>query len=214
MKPLSLLISLILLSAPQAPAQPENEPLPSLDELLGLDESPSDTDDQSTDATDAQLTRTLEKDQSVSDQFVQAVSLMKESADRLTAQHDTGIVTQRLQEDILKKLDELIDQASKQQSSSSSSSSSTTQQQTSQQPNKPKQSQSQQNQGENKGEKPPPPGQAARLGAQANLSGATWGQLPKRLRQALLQGSADRYSTLYESLTQSYYRRLAEEASQ
>ena len=40
------------------------------------------------------------------------------------------------------------------------------------------------------------------------------GMLPARLRQALLQGSADRYSSLYESLTETYYRRLAEEASE
>ena len=36
--------------------------------------------------------------------------------------------------------------------------------------------------------------------------------MPERVRAALMQGSTDRFSTLYESMTESYYRRLAEEA--
>jgi hypothetical protein len=47
------------------------------------------------------------------------------------------------------------------------------------------------------------PGQAA--------AGAAWGALPERLRDALTQGLSDRYSSLYEGATESYYRRLAEE---
>ena len=72
----------------------------------------------------------------------------------------------------------------------------------------------QQNQGEPSDRQEGPAGQDAQLGAQALLDGARWGNLPARLREALLQGSSDSYSSLYKSMTESYYKRLAEEASE
>ncbi len=39
---------------------------------------------------------------------------------------------------------------------------------------------------------------------------AAWGSLPERLRDMLLQGSGEKFSTTYERLTEEYYRRLAE----
>jgi hypothetical protein len=45
-------------------------------------------------------------------------------------------------------------------------------------------------------------------------SSAGWGELPERVRERLVEGSSDYFSTLYEALTEAYYRRLAEEASQ
>ena len=37
--------------------------------------------------------------------------------------------------------------------------------------------------------------------------------LPERIREMLLQGKQETFSSLYEQLTQEYYRRLAEEGS-
>ncbi|MCA9271771.1 MAG: hypothetical protein KDA31_01875 [Phycisphaerales bacterium] len=206
----------LTLSAPIAYAQPEEEPLPSLDELLGLEEKDESAPahEVDTDAADADLNRELAQAKPIADEFLEAVGLMHESAGRLGTQNDTGVVTQRLQEDIIRRLDELIDRAG-QQSSSSSQSQSQQQQQNQQQPNQQRREQEQQqNQGEPSDRQEGPAGQDAQLGAQALLDGARWGNLPQRLREALLQGSSDSYSSLYKSMTETYYKRLAEEASE
>ncbi|PHQ82439.1 MAG: hypothetical protein COB69_01880 [Phycisphaera sp.] len=199
----------------QANAQPEGEPLPTLDELLGLDNSDDSKDeaDTETDAADADLDRVLEQDKPIADEFLEAIELMHESATRLTGSTDTGLVTQRLQEDILRRLDELIDRAGE-QSSSSSSSSSKSDSKKQQQPNQQRRDENQSNINDSQDESTAPGGQEARLGAQATLDGARWGNLPERLRDALLQGSSDSYSSLYKKMTETYYRRLAEEASE
>lgn len=216
---LVLLVSLSLCVF-HAQAQPEEDPLPTLDELLGLDESGDASDDTDaedapvrTDAADDELDRELDPAKPIADEFLEAVNLMRESAGRLSDQTDTGAVTQRLQEDILRRLDELISKSSE-QSSSSSSSSSQQQQQQQQQPNQAQRDMSNQNVTEGEDAQDAPAKQDARLGAQATLDGARWGSLPERLREALLQGSSDRYSSLYQSMTEMYYRKLAEEASE
>lgn len=203
-----------LLCATGVSAQPEDEPLPTLDELLGLDGEDEQEKKPKTDAADAELERVLEQQKPIADEFLEAVGLMRESAKRLSDSTDTGIVTQRLQEDILRRLDELIDRAGEQSSSSSSSSQSDQQQQQQQQPNQQRRDESQANANDNQTESDAPGQQDARLGAQATLDGARWGNLPERLRDALLQGSSDSYSSLYKAMTESYYRRLAEEASE
>ena len=40
---------------------------------------------------------------------------------------------------------------------------------------------------------------------------ASWGNLPPHVRDALRQGSSDRFSSLYRTLTEEYYKRLAEQ---
>jgi len=184
--------------------------------LLGLEEKDESAPahEVDTDAADADLNRELAQAKPIADEFLEAVGLMHESAGRLGTQNDTGVVTQRLQEDIIRRLDELIDRAG-QQSSSSSQSQSQQQQQNQQQPNQQRREQEQQqNQGEPSDRQEGPAGQDAQLGAQALLDGARWGNLPQRLREALLQGSSDSYSSLYKSMTETYYKRLAEEASE
>ncbi len=207
------LIALLLFS-PGALAQPEDEPLPTLDELLGIEEAKKPEHETKTDAADAELVRQLAESKPIADEFLEAVGLMRESAGRLSGQADTGIVTQRLQEDILRRLDELINRAGEQSSSSSSSQSQQQQQQNQQQPNQQRREESQQSQSEPNDQQDGPAGQDAQLGAQAVLDGARWGNLPDRLREALLQGSSDSYSSLYKTMTEAYYRRLAEEASE
>ena len=103
--------------AEPAPTAPTDEPaIPSLDDLLGLES------DATTDANRAALNRKLNA-QEAGEQFQQAVELMGDAAQRL-AGGDMGLQTQRVQEDILRKLDQIIEAAQQQSSSSSSSSSS------------------------------------------------------------------------------------------
>jgi hypothetical protein len=40
-----------------------------------------------------------------------------------------------------------------------------------------------------------------------------WGGLPQRVRDMLLQGRGEKFSSLYEQMTREYYRKLAEEGS-
>lgn len=193
---------------------PPSQPLPTLDELLGLDETTGE--DAAPERAEAELDRALETGGAIADAFEEAVRLMHDSADRLGAAGDPGAATQRVQEDILKRLEQLIEQA--QQSSSQSSGSSSSSQQQSAPRDQPSQ-QNQQGQGKQPSSGEPesmsdgPAGQAAQPG-QSTLNPAAWGALPDRLRDSLLQGSAESYSSLYRSLTEAYYRRLAEEASE
>ncbi|MCB9845824.1 MAG: hypothetical protein H6811_07575 [Phycisphaeraceae bacterium] len=204
-------------SAPGA-EPPEDSPLPSLDELLGLEEAPlSDTEEGSgagrtlplDEAAQRELDRQLSGEQ-VGELFHQTVQLMGDAADRLELARDTGIATQRVQEDILRKLDQLIEAASQGQSQSQS------RQQQQQQDAQNQAQQQQQNQPQNsqvqQAHEPPTlqgtqmtPGQAPDM--------ASWGSLPERLRAALTQGTSDPVSVMYRALTESYYRRLAEQGS-
>ncbi len=191
----------------------EGERLESLDELLGLEEAGQGEDARTElpDAAQAELERELTQ-QEAAQAFEQAAALMGESASRLGDMSDTGLATQRLQEDILRKLDQVIEAAKNNQQQSQSSSSSSSQQQ--QQPNQPQQQQQQQGEasdGDNQQENTPPGRQDGRLNPEIDSARAAWGALPERVRDALYQGRSDRYSSLYERLTEAYYRRLAEE---
>lgn len=189
------------------------EPLPGLDELLGLPEGEKSDDAPIIDAEQLELERALES-RNVSEMFQQAVQQMADAAKLLRESRSAGPTTQRVQQEIITKLEKLIEEAEKQQSQSSSSSSSSQQQQQQQQqqPQQPQPGQSQQpQQGENRDERLPPGGQQARLSGQIDAMAAAWGALPARIRDALLQGAGEKYSSLYESMTEAYYRRLAEQ---
>lgn len=195
----------------------------SLDELLGLEE-PNDDDQGAspgagdvTDPSSAELERELTGAQA-RDRFISAVQQMDETATRLGELSDAGIVTQRLQEEILVKLELLIDHAEQeqqqQQSSSSSNSSQNDQQrrdgqQNQQQQPQQQQGESQQATGDPRSEAPPPDRQNEQLNPMIDTASAAWGALPDRVREALLQGLSDRFSTRYQQLTERYYRRLA-----
>jgi hypothetical protein len=202
--------------APAKPAQPE----PTLDELLGLPQPPKAPGEPAkpdapepprpTDPTRAELERQLSPGE-VNDLFNQAVTLMDQTALRLTDARDTGIDTQRMQEDVIRKLDTLIDEAKKRQSRSKQRSRTSQQQQ--QQPQNQAQQSSQQaaqrsNQSQNDG-----PGPAMTQGARNASPGGTaaWGNLPAHIRDALSQGRSEQYSSMYKQLTEKYYKRLAEE---
>lgn len=200
---------------PETPPPPA--PLPSLDELLGLDESAEPRQGeglpQATDPNQSELDRKL-SGREVAQAFQDAVRLMGDSAGRIKAARDVGISTQRLQEEAIRKLDLLISQAQRQQSQSSSSSSSSQDRQNQPQPNQPQQGQPQNQAGntENRGQVDPPARQEGPLGPDATGSSAGWGNLPARVRDALMQSQQDSVSALYRAMTEAYYRRIAEEA--
>lgn len=199
----------------------EPEALPTLDDLLGLEPDDSETEadiDPAVDPDRAELDRALSGEQAA-DMFVQAVQQMSDAADLLELASAPGAQTQRLQDEILRKLDILIEQAKQQQSSSSSSSSSQgdpSQQQGEQpnqpQPGKPQQQEGEQNQpseGESSEDGTPPGFQDGPLADRLDELHAAWGALPTRVREALSQGSGDEFSAFYQSMTESYYRKLA-----
>lgn len=204
----------------QEKAAPPEEPVPDLDDLLGLPKGKADPAEPRPkapaelprDPAAADLERKLSGEE-VAEQFRQAVRLMNETSVRLQGARDTGVVTQRMQEDVLRKLDMLIKAAEQQRSRSRSSSSSSQQQQQQDQQSQPNQQQqsNQSGTGDNRSETEPPARRNGPLNDQIGGYGTTWGALPARVRDALMQGSSDRYSSLYQKMTESYYRRLAEE---
>ncbi|MBS0195728.1 MAG: hypothetical protein JSR77_03125 [Planctomycetes bacterium] len=240
MKPFALSRLLVVLPwlavASHAQPQPPTPPPPAeptLDDLLKLPkaapkEKPAETKPEDAtadkaaqkpappvDPAKAELDRQL-SEQAAKDDFEEAVSLMEQSTERLSRSGDAGVDTQRLQKQTLDRLDKLIDMAKKQKSKSKSKSKSkqnsdsqsqSQQQQSSQSQQQQQQQQSQQAQGgantplNPDGKLNPPPG-----------AGAAWGGLPERLRDALMQGSGDKVSSTWESLTREYYKRLAEQA--
>jgi hypothetical protein len=204
-------------------SEAEVEAPPSLDELLGLEETEEAEADAADDAArrqqEAELARQLNERQ-IGEAFVQAIRQMSLSADLLDQRFDPGLGTQRVQEEILAKLDQLIDQAKQQQQMSSSSSSSSSSQGQQQQ----QQSPSQRPQGQQaSGQRPenatdsqegdPPPRQDGDVNTVIEETRQEWGNLPQRVRDMLLQGRQEKFSSLYRRLTEEYYRRLAEEGS-
>lgn len=198
------------------PTPPKDDPLPSLDDLLGL---PRDRESgrrpPAQDPSKAELERELSPVEAA-EQFREAVDLMGQTATRLTEARDTGLQTQRLQDDIVRKLDMLIKAAEQQaQRTRRSSSRPSSGRPQGDQPNQPGQQQGerqQAGQGENRGEIMPPARQEGPLNPELAARGAAWGALPQRVRDALLQGTQDKFSAMYQRLTEEYYRKLAEES--
>jgi hypothetical protein len=206
----------------QPPAQQPSE-LPDLDSLLGIPsqapapaatgDKPAEADSSPAPEASSELKRQLSAEE-VSDEFQKAIGLMGDASKRLAAR-DVGLDTQRLQEDILRKLDALIEQAKQNQSSSSSKKKKQSQSpseksqsaQSSQKGQKPGESA----RGANRGETDNPAAQAAKPNALDPAPAAAWGNLPEHVRQSLVQGLSDKFSSLYQSVTEEYYRRLAEQ---
>jgi len=207
---------------PANAAPPSKEP--TLDELLGLTpaapkpETPTGvpaTNDANAKAPDSpdrvDLTRKL-NDEGEEDDFSRAVTLMGDAAKRLDEGKDPGLQTQRVQEDVLKALDKMISDAQKNQQKQKSK-----QKQQQPQPS-PSQSQKQQK-GQQQGARPSPEGGTPQVpredGPGRTRAGntAAWGDLPARVREALVEGLNDRFSARYRQKTEEYYRRLAEDKS-
>ncbi len=188
-----------------------DDPLPSLDELLGLPKGERPTDgagDDSNDPTRDELDRKLAPAEAAAE-FEQTVALMKQAAQRLGQSRDAGVATQRLQDDIIRRLDQIISAAEKNQQQSQSKSKKPQEQQ--KQQSQQQRQQSQANKGDNRAQVDPPARQDGSLSPPKPAASAAWGNLPEHVRESLMQGLGDRFSSLYQSLTESYYKRLAEE---
>lgn len=221
---------------------------PSLDELLGLEpeQTASSTSDDATNTTDAsasptpetstvtgEITETLQGP-TLTENFELAVAEMTEITEQLDAT-ETGLPTQRLQQRVLDRLDQLIAAASSSPPPPGSGSGSPGQGQ-------PRDGDNQENQpGQNGQGQPgnaPQPGQGEQASqGQSNSPSeggfspgsaqdpetqersldeirSEWGALPPRLRDALTDGLDEPYAPIYRDATEAYYRRLAEEAGQ
>ncbi len=214
------LVFMMIIFPLQAMVQQDDDVPPSLDELLGIEEDEENV--TAAEIAERQAEEELQRRlnaQEITDAFEFAIHKMTLSAELLDERFDTGLGTQRVQEEVLAKLDQLIDEAKKQcKGSGSGSGSSQGQRSKEQKPGKqggdPSQEKQRQDQpaGESKPGDPPSP-QQGDLNTVLQESRAEWGSLPQRVRDMLLQGREEKFSSLYEQLTREYYRRLAEEGS-
>ena len=217
MNPRILLLATLLAATPALaqdatpPAQPQD---PTLDELLGIpgEPKPAPADPSRTD-----LDRKLAQAE-VEDDFVQATELMKAAAARLAEAKDPGLDTQRIQEDTLKLLDKMLDQArkkqrkqKKKQQQQEQQQQQDQQQQQQQQSSQQQQQQQQSSQGDGRGSEAT--GQDGQRNSLLSGDSASWGNLPPHVRDALRQGLGDRFSSMYRNMTEQYYRRLAKDPS-
>jgi len=155
------------------------------------------------------------------DPLVKLNRQMRDAQQRL-AQAETDEAVQKLQQDIVKQLEELIKQV-QQQRQQQSSSSAMSQSKRSQQREQVAQPQKQQGQANQGGKRPSQ--QPARDSTEGLANRKTekvdakklddalkdiWGELPPRLRQQMLQGSTERFLPKYELLIEQYFKALAE----
>lgn len=197
------------------PSEPKPADVPSLDDLLGIKPAPGQPVAPSPDTAKEELDRLLRAEE-IGDAFKQAVTLMGDAAKRLEESKDTGLATQRVQEDVIRRLDQLLASLERNQSSQSQSSQSEDDQQSQKnQPNQAKKPAKQSGQptaqGDGTQEWEGPAKQEGPLRPGLDSARAAWGSLPARVRDMLLQGSSDRFSSKYDELTRAYYKRLAEE---
>lgn len=197
----------------------------SLDELLGLEEDESGRSARDAAEREAreELETALREQKVIDDAFKEALEKMSLSASLLGEEFDPGLGTQRVQEEILEKLDLLIQSARNQQGQQSSSSSSS-QQQSQQQQVRRQQQNDQQQQGQNTAQRNPNPADSSltdaeteQMDAQINLilaeADVEWGALPERTRDQLMQAMRDKPSMLYRKLTHDYFKRISDESS-
>ena len=192
----------------------------SLDELLGLeDEQPDPAAEEAARRQQLEELKRQLEESPPSDSLEMAINQMNLSADMLDQSFDAGLGTQRLQEEILLRLDVLLDQARKGKCKGGSCSGGG---QPKRQPNPDPGKQKQGDPSKNQAGGPAADSKAttgtlprdADLGGELEESSTEWGHLPQRVRDMLLQGRRERFSSLYERLTREYYKRLAEEGSQ
>jgi len=231
-EPLPSLDDLLKLAPPATPTAPAKPG----DKQPGDQQPDADTPAKPAlpDASRQQLDESLKGEQST-EAFAQAVQLMAQAASRLETAGDTSSQTQRVQQSAIEKLDALISQAKKQQKKKQQQQQQQKEQQQQkdqqqqQQPSQPQQGdeQSAEAKAQAQAERERQAAQAAAQAAQglpgaenAMLNGdlqsarAAWGNLPSRLREALMQGSGEKFSSGYQRLTEDYYRKLAEKKNE
>lgn len=214
--PVTYIAAAIIFLAPHAAGrQDQPEEPPSLDELLGLEEEPSDR--RAADVAEQEAETELQRRLSLREMrsaFDAALEKMTLSADLLENEFNPGAATQRVQEEILTRLDQLIDEARKQCRGSCSSSSGSGAKPPDRKPGaKPGDGSKPGQRGGTRGGGAEPPLEQGDVNALLEETVSEWGNLPQRVREMLLEGRSEKFSTLYDRLTREYYRRLAEESS-
>ena len=208
-------------------ASPKSESPPSLDDLLEIEGAGDAGEGDAMAESDRRDLDGALAEEKPSDAFRRAVEDMQESADLLGERQASGIGVQRLQQRIIDRLQILIDSARRQQQQqqqqqqsggSSSQQQDPGRQQQSDRQGQPQDesqrpSEAQRGSGDGRGENPPPP-EFSELEGGLEGDGVEWGGLPPRVRDLISQGMRDRVSEMYRSLTEAYYRRLAEDSDE
>ena len=203
---------------------PKQEAAPSLDDLLDLEESGDGDADAPIAESDRRALDAALAEEKPTEAFRAAIADMLVSTDLLEDRSDAGLGTQRIQQRIVDRLQALIDSASRQQQPQPQPGAGQQQQQqdpgrrNEQEPQDGNQ-QANQNQGESRNDQgdqdgssvQPPPPEGGELAGPLDGAGIEWGGLPPRMRELITQGTRDRVSEMYRSLTEAYYRRMAEE---
>tara|TARA_Y100000589_G_scaffold269483_2_gene261503 strand:+ start:795 stop:1541 length:747 start_codon:yes stop_codon:yes gene_type:complete len=213
----------------QSERSSEKDPPRSLDELLGIDEGPEEGESPLENRDRKRLDDRLQEREIGSD-LESAIEDMDIAADMISVDGNFGLDLQRLQKSIIDRLDAVIEEAKRrqqqQQSSGSSSSSDSTSEQSTNDP--PSNTSGQQQEGDegSSGTGAETDGSASGQPQAVNIvqsgsegvlfeeSDVEWGRLPDRVREVIRQGMRESISRRYKALTEAYYRRLAEEASQ
>jgi hypothetical protein len=226
-------------SATTPPAQPKTHPpAKSLDELLGIEgrpkgEVPPPTADEQPPPADGAGEGALERarervrraldEQEVDGILKEILAGMRSSATRLAERSDPGLPTQRVQQEVIDRLDILIDQAQRRRHKSGSQSSSQRQRAlqeraaSSESAAMPadgtsREGERQQRSGDRQMD--PPPGEdPTDLDRMLDETRSEWGALPARVREMIRQGRRDGVASIYQRMTEEYYRRMAEDAT-
>ncbi len=234
--------TLLVATSSDADAQSQRDPdgQPSLDELLDLGGQPEPTEPDAShdpaveterpaadpDALDvSEQTERLLSGQEASDVLEQALVEMTEVSQRLGRRFDPGLETQRMQEAILDKLNQVIEAAKQQQMQGGGGGSGS-----GGEASQRRSMSGSQIAGQQSGQAQSGGQQGGAEGSSAHAGGASpgqvrdggedrpleslrseWGGLPPRLRDELSEGLSERFSPVYRDLTEAYYRRLAEE---
>ena len=181
---------------------------------------------------DQELEKNLLQDKPLEDKAEKDIGLigdrMARSQQRLQDHYDPGKTTQKIQDRIVKNMDELIAMAQQQQQQQASSKKSQQPGDPQQGPPKPGEGEAQAN-GPAQGNQPgqPNPGQTAAerdAATAANENNAQlgnlketadqWGQVSPRLHDAVLEGAGEKVPEKYRKMVQDYYRSLATKATE
>ncbi len=142
-----------------------------------------------------------------------------QEAQRLIAQRQPGEPAQKLQQDIVTELDELLKQARKQQSQQQQSSGHKKPQQSrrdkpgqpQQQPagGKPEEAGNEPARDSTEQQRPEAPAQPD-IGQMQDMLRELWGHLPEHERQQVINSTIEKFVPKYESLIKEYFKRLSE----
>jgi hypothetical protein len=222
------------------PAEGANETLPAL-ETKGDANAQGDAEagnkNEAKDERQAESDAEAEEDRALIDKLTRRVTegsdgdlmdqilrLMQQSTRKLEIEFKPGAETQALQADILKKLDEAIQTAAQQRRKQRQQSSSSSDRRTMPKPKEQSKQEQQAGASEEKqsaqssGDQAPTaggePSEAENQAEEWSGTRRTWGHLPQRDREEVIQGTGERFLERYRTWIERYYRALQEDDPQ